>query len=234
MTMAWGITRMWNTFSAIPTLGTLTVLPGKGGYEWDEVHQYTVRRLKRDCLQFTDKAFLRESLEFWRSAEPRALTYTSASTKPLSVYMFGVYAYNEGEDLDQVIANFVENQLSPEIASGYGLEDGYKARVSSCARQEGDVLAGVVDMRIDLLHQRIGVPRTARSLSDARLLEMDEALEANWEAMCHMAVSPLLGDDERTEAAHLVYRLGLMRLDLYDRAKERGIPIPSDPDVAHN
>ncbi|MGY1548352.1 hypothetical protein [Streptomyces sp. MN6] len=222
----------WNIFGAVPTLGSITVMPGPGGYTWEEVHAVTVRRLERDMLCYADQTARLQAVGFWRESGPHRLLVSTARTRWVPAYTFGVYAYPEDEEPPAALARVLHDDLPPTVVKSWGLPPDFPVRYSEAMRQESTVSTAVVDMRITELHNRVGVPRSAPSLETPQLLDRDPALDANFEALRHMADCPLLSEEDRREAAHLTYRLGLMRFDLYERARELGIKPESDPDLA--
>ncbi|MEU9752185.1 hypothetical protein AB0D90_03485 [Streptomyces althioticus] len=221
---------LFNIFSGVPHPGGIIVWPGStGGHTWDEVHSFIVGRLERDLFQFSDPDSLRASLDFWRDAAPEGVTVTATNTRHVPRLIFGTYCHEEGEDLHDALEDRLRN-VDVEMMDSFGLPVDFTVDCNRTLLQDAVVRTAKLDMRIALLYERIGVPRSAPLLDGALLTARDESLESNFEALCHMTDCPLLSDDERTEATWLVHQLGLARFDLADKAKARGIPFVPDPD----
>ncbi|MFE7965223.1 hypothetical protein ACFU0X_19695 [Streptomyces cellulosae] len=220
----------FNVFSGVPSPQGLTVWPGSDRpHTWEEVHSFIVGRLECNLFLITDPDRLRKSLEFWHNATPANTLATLAPTHYVPDLMFGVYAYTADEDPHDALEGRLRS-VDLDMMDTVGLAPGFTVHVNRQLLPEAAVRNAKLEMRISLLYARVGVPRSAPSLDDARLTARDEALEANFEALCHMLDSPLLAEAERAEATWLVHQLGLARFDLAERAQARGILVTVDPD----
>lgn len=221
---------LWNVFSGVPAPQGVIVWPGSNrDHTWEEVHPFIVGRLERDLFHFSDPDVLRASLEHWRNATPDGVTATITRTRFVGAYMFGVYPYAEGEDLHDALEDRLRS-VDLELVDAFGLPVDFTVHCNRQLLEDAVVRTAKLDLRITLLYERIGLPRSAPPLDGALLAARDEALEANFEALCHMVDCPLLADDARTEATWLVHQVGLARFDLGDKATARGIPVIPDPD----
>jgi hypothetical protein len=96
------------------------------------------------------------------------------------------------------------------------------------------VLAGILDMRLDLFATSTGMPRPTASMGAMkRLLEWDDSVGETFEYLLRVQAEPGISNADYVEASHLLHRVSIQRSSLVERVEREKIHIESDPDCLH-
>lgn len=223
----------WNIFfmHLVGANNTFYVHPGDGGWTFREVHEYTIRRLRRGDIAYKYEAKQEVALLEWALTEPAGYAFTAFNDARLStVSVFGIYEYPEGDDRIHAAMDVAERVRTMLIEA-----NDWKHHPSVRLSDHDDFITvsqGVLDMRLDLLAASTGVPRTALPLGTTKgLLAWDDAVTETFEYLLHLQKVPGISEADYREASHLLHRVSLNRWSLMDRIKREGIHVESNPDL---
>lgn len=230
----------WNYYLASQTEpGCVRVTPGEGGYEQGEIRAY----LKRYILDNTpemkpqDHARIIEHWDTECTGNHMSIVFPNdhLGRREMGCGQELAMMFLYPDTVDPYEAAWAHFSLySSSFRDRLCLPDKIRAVLHDPRQEEAEVL-GTIEMRISLLLAEAGAPRRAPVLwpTEADLLSRYEAVEENLDDVMAVALSPDVTEEVRHEACYLTYQItGLLRMDLYSKAVDSGVPARGNPDIS--
>lgn len=225
---AWGTLFM----HLVQVSDTMHLYLGGNGWTLREVHEYTLRRLQRGDIAYTNDRDRENSIMEWSVLDSEMThAYTAFNDAHLkSASVFGIFEYDKNVDPAEEGMSLAR-YISEKVAEANNWSTVPKVSLTDWD-DFATVEQGVLNMRIDLLAASTGVPRTVLPIGFAKgLLERDDAVMESFEYLLHIQGLPGISEENYREASHLLHRVSTHRWGLMDRIKREGIHVESNPDL---
>lgn len=227
---------VWNTLfmHLVDIDNTMYIHLGDGGWTFREVHEYTLRRLRRGDFAYESDADREAALRSWLHMQQHGFFFTAFGDARLKTQAaFGIYEYGENEN-PQEAGMEVAGRICEQIAKAGNWKHAPKTALSDDDNFAA-LTQGVLDMRLDLLASSTGVPRTSLPIGTTKgLLEQDDAITETFEYLLGLQKLPGIPEKDYREASYLLYLTSLLRYSLWKRIEREGIHVESDPDLRVN